>query len=121
MVFILLWAFLLIFLACGKKGPPFLPKENISLRVEQLSAELQDGIIILKGHLIDIVGKNRDTSGDLGCQVYYAGYSLENSPCKGCPIQYRPIRGTGEEHIVNQQLTCKILGKKRRGMCCITH
>ncbi|MCP4680990.1 MAG: hypothetical protein GY864_01490 [Desulfobacterales bacterium] len=116
LVFILLWALLLTLATCGKKGPPFLRESNISLRVGQLNAEVKDGVIILKGNIIDLSGKDKDTSGDLEGQVYYAGYSLGNPPCEGCPIQFRPLRGTSEETIKNGNFACRISGKKRRGI-----
>ncbi len=115
-VFILLWALLLIPAACGKKGPPFLPESNIPFRVEQLNAERENEIIILKGRIIDPGGKDTDIPGDLDCMVYYAGYSLKNPPCEGCPVHYRLFRGSSEKNIINEEFICKISGKYGKGI-----
>ncbi|WP_028320086.1 hypothetical protein [Desulfatiglans anilini] len=96
-----LWwlAFLTVILsgaACGKKGPPFLPKAPFTLVVTQPEAVWHQGVLTLTGEVL--TQERQPHPGQVaGCRVYYAHFALDAAPCEGCPVSYhgyREIRGT---------------------------
>ena len=109
----LLLALVLAPWACGKKGPPFLPKNRLPLKVVQLNAERQNGAVLLKGRIVNLQGELADASGVIGCRVYHAGYSLEHPPCEGCPIQFRLIKETKGGLVSPEGFSCQVPGIKQ--------
>ncbi len=115
-VVILLLSILFVLTGCGKKGPPFLPEKDISLRVARLSADWKDGTFHLQG---DIVGSQdeMDASSDIkGCRIFYAFYSVDSPPCEGCPIDYTVLKEI-EDNVINEgQFLCNVSGEKKKGI-----
>lgn len=115
-IVLILLLVLLAPVACGKKGPPFLPKPVISKRVEQLNAEWENGDVVLKGRIVEPKDQEKDISHVVGCRVYHAFFALENPPCQGCPIEYQIYNDIEEEVITQEEFFCKILDIKKRGI-----
>jgi hypothetical protein len=97
---------LIVTLACGKKGDPFLPKKKFPLRVTGLKGEREQGDILLSG-------KISDPKKVEGAKVYYAQYPLEKSPCEGCPIEYQDYQAFGAEVVTEEGFLCRIPIKAR--------
>lgn len=95
----LLLTFLTVILvgaACGKKGPPFLPKAPFTLVVIQPEAVWQDGVLILTGE-VPVQEGQPQPEWTAGCRVHYAHFASDAAPCEGCPVSYhgyREIRGS---------------------------
>lgn len=107
--FLLLSVFLIV-LACGKKGPPFLPHEEFSVRVLDLKGEWVRGDFFLKGDIRDLKGQKKAVDMVTGCRVYYGRYPFENPPCDGCPITYQGYHEFGREVITGEGFFCKMPG-----------
>jgi predicted small lipoprotein YifL len=99
---------LLALMGCGKKGPPFMPKEDMPLKVKHLTGEWKNGDVFLKGHIATHKGKGRRTADVLGCRVYGAHYDLENPPCEGCPIEYRFVKELKADVISGDEFYCQV-------------
>ncbi len=113
---IIILAVLLASVACGKKGPPFLPKPVISKRVEQLKAERENENAVLKGQIVEAKDQEKNTSYVVGCRVYHAFFTLENPPCQGCPIEYQAYNDIEEEVITEDEFSCMVRGIKKKGI-----
>jgi hypothetical protein len=106
----------LTLLACGKKGPPFLPERDTPFRVKHLTGEWRDGIVHLKGQVVprhDEDGNNPDASG---CIVYHARYDLENPPCEGCPIEYGTLEEIKTDVLKADRFHCQFRQIKSNGI-----
>lgn len=93
--------------ACGKKGDPFLPKQEFSARVSELKAERLKGDIALKGKITSPQGLE-------GARVYYGQYSLESAPCETCPIEYQGYQAFGAEVVTEEGFFCKMPAKSEQ-------
>jgi hypothetical protein len=87
------WMAMLGLSACGKKAAPALPGKELPFRIEELSATLEDGWVVLKGRLVKPAGKNAEISEAeiTGWRVYHAHYPIENGPCEGCPLDFSRV------------------------------
>lgn len=96
---------------CGKKGPPFLPQKELSVKVADLTGEWVEEYILLKGNINGL--KETEKAMDLvkGCRVYYGEYTLDNPPCEGCPIEYHGYHGFGPEVVTEERFLCRVPGK----------
>ncbi len=118
------WLFLVVsgavvlsLLACGKKGPPFLPKKNFGLRVAQLRCEREDGAALLTGQVVVPDGQAKDMSLVKGCRVSYTRYALENPPCEECPVQYSEHMEIGRDKAITPGgLRCRLPGIVKKGI-----
>ena len=106
----------LVLLACGKKGPPFLPERNIPLKVQQLTGEWKNGTVFLKGKVAAFRGQNRDRSEVKGCRVYHAWYALEKPPCEGCPVDYSGYREINDEVLRGEGFLCELSVNTKKGI-----
>ena len=97
-------------LACGKKGPPFLPHREFSVRVFDLKGEWVRGDFFLKGNIKGPMGQKKAVDVVKGCRVYYARYPFENPPCDGCPVTYHGYHEFGREVITPDGFLCKVPG-----------
>lgn len=116
---IILIFFLAVFvlpIACGKKGPPFLPDREISLRIDPLQAEYKDGTFRLKGAVVDSKDRKIDFSDITGCRIYHACYPLDDPPCEGCPIQYGAFKEIRGGVITENAFSCEFPVKKKKGI-----
>lgn len=95
-------------LACGKKGPPFLPQREFSLSVIDLRGEWVKGEIRLKGNISSLQGSKGGRDQIKGARVYYAQYPLESPPCASCPIEYEGYHGFGAEVVVEEGFFCRV-------------
>ena len=75
--------------ACGKKGPPMFVAQKLEIRVEHLSATLEDGRIHFQGTVINTGDLTEKDFSNMGCKVFLALYPLEDPPCEGCPLEYK--------------------------------
>jgi predicted small lipoprotein YifL len=107
--FILLSLFLNV-LACGRKGPPFLPRKEFPVRVTDLEGDWVRGDYFLKGDITDLTGQKTAVDMITGCRVYYGRYPLGNPPCDGCPITYQGYYEFGREVITEEGFFCKAPG-----------
>ena len=102
--------------ACGKKGPPFLPKANPAYSVTHLMAEEKEGEVILSGHVF-IPGGQRAGSGLIaGCMIYHVRYDMGDPPCEGCPIRYRLLKEIRGEVVTDDRFICKIPLSRKKGL-----
>ncbi len=115
-VFGLIWVIFFVLLACGKKGPPFIPEREITLLVEQLNAEWKEGAFYLTGTVVDVQDNAENATDITGCRVYHAWYPLHNPPCEGCPIDYGTFNEIRGEFITREGFSCKIKGTEKRGL-----
>jgi hypothetical protein len=107
---------ILILLACGKKGPPFLPDGSMALRIEDLRGEWEDGNAVLKGSITAPSSKEKTLQDVTGYRVYHAWYPLERPPCDGCPVEYQWLRDMERAEIRGDRFSCQIPGIKRKGI-----
>jgi len=111
--------FCVVFLAlmsCGKKGPPFLSKTDMPLKVEQLNGQWTNDAVLLKGNIPALKGKKNGTPGVTGCRVYHTWYSLENPPCEGCPIKYPGFQEIRGEILSGEEFLCEVFVEKKKGI-----
>lgn len=102
--------------ACGRKGPPSLPKKMFALRVVDLKGAWEEGYISLKGRINAPEGPiGAGMAKDLvtGCRVYYQSYPLKEAPCAGCPIEYHRYHGFGAEVVGKEGFICKVPVKSK--------
>ena len=109
----LLVALMTVLPNCGKKGPPFLTKSKLSLRVDQLKAERENGRILLKGY---VRGEDKIVSGVIGCRVYHAWYTMDNPPCEGCPIEMAVFKEIKEKVVSGDRFNCELLDVEKKGI-----
>lgn len=102
--------------ACGKKGPPFLPTQEIPFKVEPLEAECENGIFLLKGAVVDSKGQVKEVSNVTGCRVYHACYPLDNPPCEDCPIDFGEFQEIKGELITQGEFSCQVPVKIKKGV-----
>jgi len=107
---------LTVALSCGRKGPPFIPKEQVPHRVKELKGEWVDGDALLSGK----VGEG-DENGDegreiAGCKVYYAWYPLDSAPCEGCPISFSELKTIEEEVVKGRRFKCVVVDVRKKGI-----
>lgn len=102
--------------ACGKKGPPLLPKRQMSLAVEQLRAEWRDGRFFLQGKITEPKDQIDDPSGVTGCRIVYASYPADDAPCEGCPIDYRGFKEIEGKVIDQDRFACEFSEEKAEGV-----
>lgn len=107
---------LLALMGCGKKGPPFMPKENMPLKIKQLTGEWKNGVVFLKGRVFAPQENGEITADVLGCRVYAAHYDLENPPCEGCPIEYRFVKELKADVISGDEFYCQVPDIMRTGI-----
>ena len=106
----------LALLGCGKKGPPFMPKEDVPLKVNNLTGEWKNGVVFLKGNVVPHEGSGKKTTDVLGCRVYGAHYDLKDPPCEGCPVEYRFIREIKADVISGNEFYCQVPDIMRAGV-----
>ena len=112
-LFFFLCVCFLILMACGKKGPPFLPESNVSLKVEQLKGTWKNGAVILTGSVPLPQGQKKGTADITGCIVHHSLYAFETPPCDGCPVEYRTKREIQAEVVKGDKFRCEIPEIKR--------
>ncbi|MCJ7686014.1 MAG: hypothetical protein MUO68_17160 [Desulfobacteraceae bacterium] len=98
---------------CGKKGPPFLTESKLSLRVNQLKGEWENGRVLLKGYVRD---ENEEISSVTGCKVYHAWYPMDNPPCEGCPIEMAGFKEIKEKVVSGDRFNCEVPDVEKKGI-----
>lgn len=113
LVFSLLSAvFMVLFPACGKKAPPFLPEKKLTVKVDQLAGKWVDGQIRLEGTI-----EGGDKGSDItGCKIYHAWYPEDDPPCEGCPIEMALFTGAVDTKVSGDRFTCDIPAAKKKGI-----
>jgi predicted small lipoprotein YifL len=106
----------LMLVACGKKGPPFLPESTFSYGVQELTAEPKNGAVFLRGRLAAPGGQKGDGSRVKGCRVYHTWYALEKPPCDGCPVDYPGYREINEDVLRGDNFFCEFEVNTKRGI-----
>jgi len=106
----------LALMSCGKKGPPFLSKTDMPLKVEQLKGQWTNEAVLLHGSIPALKGQKKDTPGVTGCRVYHTWYSLKNAPCEGCPIDYPGFQEIKGEILAGEGFMCEVFVKKKEGI-----
>ena len=102
--------------ACGKKAPPFLPKGEMPLVVDQLNAEWRDGVFYLQGEIKGPREQTDDSWGVTGCRIIYACYPADNTPCEDCPIDYKELKEI-QARVMNQgRFACEFPEEKANGI-----
>jgi predicted small lipoprotein YifL len=107
---------LLALLACGMKGPPFLPEKSMPFKVKQMTGEWKDGVVYLKGHVVPRNDDDGNAPDVLGCTVYHVQYDLENPPCEGCPIEYGILEERKADVITEDKFHCQFPRIKTKGI-----
>ena len=105
-----------VVLACGKKGPPFLPERVIPYRVQELTAELKNGTVFLRGRVAGLEAQEKDRSRITGCRIYHAWYAMEKSPCDECPVDYSDVLEIEDEVVRGEDFSCEAAVKKKKGV-----
>ncbi len=103
----LLMGSLLITPACGKKGPPYIPKKPITAKVVDLKAERSGNDIVLEGS-IGGLGEPGKEKPFTGLRVYFAQYPLKDPPCADCPIEYKDHYDLGSEVIKGERFLYRL-------------
>ena len=106
----------LALLACGMKGPPFLPEKSMPFKVNQMTGEWKDGVVYLKGHVAPRNDDDGNAPDALGCTVYHAQYDLENPPCEGCPMEYGILEEIKADVITEDKFHCQFPRIKTKGI-----
>jgi predicted small lipoprotein YifL len=106
----------LALMSCGKKGPPFLPKTDMPLKVEQLKGQWTNEAVLLQGSIPALKGQKRGSPGVTGCRVYHAWYSLKNAPCEGCPIKYSGFQEIRGKILAEEEFLCEVFVEKKQGI-----
>ncbi len=115
-VVIILLSILFAITGCGKKGPPFLPEKDISLRVARLSADWKDGTFHLQGGIAGSQDEMDASSNIKGCIIFYAFYPADSPPCEGCPIDYTVLKEI-EDTVINEgQFLCNVPRERKKGI-----
>jgi predicted small lipoprotein YifL len=115
-VLILILAVVFITAGCGRKKPPFLPKKNIPIRVENLEAVWEDGFFHLRGTAVYPEGRKEKMPAVSGCRVYYAFYAQNSPPCEGCPIDFALLREVEGAVVTEKAFSCDVPMKKKKGI-----
>ena len=119
-VFLLLFALVFITIpSCGQKKPPFIPKKEITLRVNALTNIWRNGEVILRGRFVNLKGQpvsKKDISDITGCKVYYTHYPIEDPPCEGCPLKFNNFREIKGNVVIKGNFYVKFPGIKQRGI-----
>jgi hypothetical protein len=97
----------LVMPACGKKSPPYLPKEPFTAMVVDLKGERSGDDIVLEGKIGGIVGPGEVTMFT-GARVYIAQFPLNNPPCDECPIEYHERYDLGSEVFSGEKFLCRV-------------
>ena len=103
-------------LSCGRKAPPFVPKERVHLRVTQLQGKWKKGDVVLKGRVAVPQGGEKEISQITGCRVYHARFSPGNPPCETCPIKYKTYTEIEGEVIKGDRFSCRLKKEKKNGL-----
>ncbi len=114
--FVVLGLVFLALVACGKKGPPFLPESNMSYRVQGLTVEQKNGTFFFRGRIAALGGQKSAGSQVKGCRVYHTWYDLEKPPCDGCPVDYSGYREINDEVLRGEDFFCELTLNKKRGI-----
>ena len=107
---------ILVLLACGKKGPPFLPDRSMALRIEDLKGEWQGENAVLKGRIVAPSGREEALQDVTGYRVYHAWYPLERPPCDGCPVEYQWSKDMERVEVLGNKFSCQIPGIRKKGI-----
>jgi len=100
-------------MSCGKKGPPFLPESDLSLRVDGLTGSWEEGSVDLVGRVQDDMKQASDVSG---CKVYHAWYPMDDPPCEGCPVEVTELQEKTGNVITKGRFRCRIQIREKRGI-----
>ncbi len=106
----------LVLMSCGKKGPPFLPKTDRPLKVEQLKGQWTNEAVLLQGSIPALKGQKKGRPGVTGCRVYHTWYSLKNPPCEGCPIKYPGFQEIRGKILAGEEFLCEVFIEKKEGI-----
>ena len=110
---VLLAALMALLPNCGKKGPPFLTENKLSLRVDQLRGEWENGRVLLKGY---VPGEDKEICLVTGCRVYREWYPMDNPPCEGCPIEMTGFKEIKEKVVSGDRFNCEVLDVEKGGI-----
>ncbi len=116
---LILFVFGMIFLAllaCGMKGPPFLPERSMPFKVKQMTSEWKDEVVYLKGRVTPSNDDDGNAPDALGCTVYHAQYDLETPPCEGCPVEYGIFEEIRADVIKEGKFHCQFPRMKTKGI-----
>ena len=106
-------ALMVLFPACGKKGPPFLPENKLTIKLDRLTGKWEDGQVRLEGY---IKADNKNRSDITGCRIYHAWYSADDPPCEGCPIKMAGFREIKEMEVSGDRFTCDFKEVEKKGI-----
>ena len=95
--------------ACGKKGPPRVPKKTFETAVLDLRGGWADGEVQLRGRISHPELEEEIT----GCRVSYAEFPPGKTPCETCPIEFQGSNGFGPEVVTEEGFLCRVPGKDR--------
>lgn len=101
---------------CGKKAPPFLPKNVFTARVANLKAVRQGDLVELKGTVVHVQDRTAKESGVATCRVFHIRYSLQSPPCEGCPIPFATYEEVKPEILEPANFRCTVPMKREDGI-----
>jgi hypothetical protein len=101
---------------CGRKAPPFLPKQDFPFTVMQLQVETETGDIALKGLITATRDRRINTDEVKGCRVYHAWYTPDDCPGEGCPISYSVYRDIEGQVITEDGFYCRVSMDAEKGI-----
>jgi hypothetical protein len=86
-LFVALGVLSLLWVGCGKKGPPRPPQRPLPPKVSDLSYSLSNDRVELSWTVPGAAGNS--ASLPAGVKVFRFRLSAENADCENCPIRYR--------------------------------
>ena len=95
--------------ACGKKGPPSLPKKPFTASVVDLKGERVGDDIVLEGRISGI-GEPAEVNSITGARIYVARFPLKSPPCADCPIEYHDRFDLGPEVFSGEKFHYRLPG-----------
>jgi hypothetical protein len=102
--------------ACGKKADPFLPKNELSLAVQQLEAERTNGAVALQGRIPKGTPAEQEAKRVVGIRLYHTRYKFQAAPCDGCPIDFPGYREVKDRVLRGNLFSYTVDRRPKRGI-----
>jgi len=106
----------MVILACGKKGPPFIPKKQVPHRVKELKGQWIKDKALLEGKVSKPAKSDSHDQEIIGCKVYYAWYSKNSAPCEDCPIDLRELKTIEGDVVKGRRFKCTVPDIRKKGI-----
>jgi len=103
--------------ACGRKAPPFLPRQVPTAVVENLAAAWENTTVVLRGDVRWPEAAGGAPAPSLaGCRVYVAHYGKGPLPCEGCPIPFSRSQDIRGRVLEGEAFVCRLADMPPEGV-----